>query len=394
MHDEPLNDWAVATLAVRAGQQRTAEHEHAEPIFPTSSYVFDSAAQAAARFNGDEPGNIYSRFTNPTVRIFEQRLAAMEGGECCVATASGMAAILSTCMGLLQSGDHIVSSNAIFGTTVVFFNKFMAPFGVQTNYVPLTDLGAWRKAITANTRILFLETPSNPLTEVADIAALAALAHEHDCLLVVDNCLCTPALQQPLKLGADIVVHSATKYIDGQGRCIGGAVVGNQERVGEKVFGFLRTAGPSMSPFNAWVFLKGLETLSLRMRAHSQSALALAQFLQQHENVAAVHYPGLESHPQHELACSQQSDFGGVLSFEVKGGKHAAWKVIDATRLLSITANLGDAKSTITHPATTTHGRLTDEERAQVGITDGLIRISVGLEDIKDIKTDLARGLG
>ncbi|HEB56505.1 MAG TPA: O-succinylhomoserine sulfhydrylase [Gammaproteobacteria bacterium] len=394
MHDEQLNDWAVATLAVRAGQQRTAEHEHAEPIFPTSSYVFDSAAQAAARFNGDEPGNIYSRFTNPTVRTFEQRLAAMEGGECGVATASGMAAILSTCMGLLQSGDHIVSSNAIFGTTVVLFNKFLAPFGVQTSYVPLTDLDAWRRAIKPNTRLLFLETPSNPLTEVADIVALVALAHEHDCLLVVDNCLCTPALQQPLKLGADIVVHSATKYIDGQGRCIGGAVVGNKELVGEKVFGFLRTAGPSMSPFNAWVFLKGLETLSLRMRAHSQSALALAQFLEQHDNVAAVHFPGLESHPQHDLACTQQRDFGGVLSFEVKGGKQAAWKVIDATRLLSITANLGDAKSTITHPATTTHGRLTDEERAQAGITDGLIRISVGLEDIDDIKADLVRGLG
>jgi len=394
MHDEELNDWAVATLAVRAGQQRTDEHEHSEPIFPTSSYVFDSAAQAAARFSGDEPGNIYSRFTNPTVRTFEQRLAAMEGGECCVATASGMAAILSTCMGLLQSGDHIVSSNAIFGTSVILFNKFLAPFGVETSYVALTDLGAWRKAIKANTRLLFLETPSNPLTEVADIAALAALAHEHDCLLVVDNCFCTPALQQPLKLGADIVIHSATKYIDGQGRCIGGAVVGNKELVGEKVFGFLRTAGPSMSPFNAWVFLKGLETLSIRMQAHSQGALALAQFLQQHENVTAVHYPGLESHPQHELACVQQSGFGGVLSFEVKGGKEAAWKVIDATRLLSITANLGDAKSTITHPATTTHGRLTDEERVQAGISDGLIRISVGLEDIEDIKADLVRGLG
>jgi len=393
MHEEEVNDWAVATLAVRAGQQRTAEHEHAEPIFPTSSYVFDSAAQAAARFSGDEPGNIYSRFTNPTVRTFEQRLAAMEGGESCVATASGMAAILSTCMGLLQSGDHIVSSNAIFGTSVILFNKFMAPFGVETSYVPLTDLAAWRKAIKANTRLLFLETPSNPLTEVADIAALAALAHEHDCLLVVDNCFCTPALQQPLKLGADIVIHSATKYIDGQGRCIGGAVVGDRELVGEKVFGFLRTAGPSMSPFNAWVFLKGLETLSLRMQAHSQGALALARFLQQHENVTAVHYTGLESHPQHELASVQQSGFGGVLSFEVKGGKEAAWKVIDATRLLSITANLGDAKSTITHPATTTHGRLTDEERVQAGISDGLIRISVGLEDIEDIKADIVRGL-
>ena len=394
MHDDELNDWAVATLAVRAGQQRTAEHEHAEPIFPTSSYVFDSAAQAAARFRGDEPGNIYSRFTNPTVRTFEQRLAAMEGGEACVATSSGMAAILSTCMGLLQSGDHIVSSNAIFGTSVILFNKFLTPFGVETSYVPLTDLDAWRNAIKANTRLLFLETPSNPLTEVADIPALAALAHEHGCLLVVDNCLCTPVLQQPLKLGADIVIHSATKYIDGQGRCIGGAVVGNKELVGEKVFGFLRTAGPSMSPFNAWVFLKGLETLSIRMQAHSRNALSLAQFLQQHENVTAVHFPGLTSHPQHELAKIQQSDFGGVLSFEVKGGKAAAWKVIDATRLLSITANLGDAKSTITHPATTTHGRLTDEERAEAGISDGLIRIAVGLEDIEDIKADIARGLG
>ncbi len=392
MHDD-LNDWAVATLAVRAGQVRTPEHEHAEPIFPTSSYVFDSAAQAAARFSGDEPGNIYSRFTNPTVRTFEQRLAAMEGGECCVATSSGMAAILSTCMGLLQSGDHIVSSNAIFGTSVILFNKFMSPFGVETSYAPLTDLDAWRKAIKPNTRFLFLETPSNPLTEVADIAALAALAHEHDCLLVVDNCLCTPALQQPLKLGADIVIHSATKYIDGQGRCIGGAVVGNKELVGEKVFGFLRTAGPTMSPFNAWVFLKGLETLSIRMQAHSRNALALAKFLQQHDNVTAVHFPGLETHPQHDLACIQQSDFGGVLSFEVKGGKEAAWKVIDATRLLSITANLGDAKTTITHPATTTHGRLTDEERAQAGISDGLIRVAVGLEDIEDIKADLGRGL-
>ena len=394
MHDEEQNDWAVATLAVRAGQQRTAEHEHAEPIFPTSSYVFDSAAQAAARFAGDEPGNIYSRFTNPTVRTFEQRLAAMEGGESCVATASGMAAILSTCMGLLQSGDHIVSSNAIFGTTTVLFNKYLAPFGVETSYVPLTDPEAWRAAIRDNTRLLFLETPSNPLTEVADIAALAALAHEHDCLLVVDNCFCTPALQRPLELGADIVIHSATKYIDGQGRCIGGAVVGNREQVGEKVFGFLRTAGPSMSPFNAWVFLKGLETLNLRMQAHSRNAQALAEFLQQQPLVTAVHYPGLPDHPQHRLARQQQSGFGGVLSFEVKGGREAAWKVIDATRLLSITANLGDAKTTITHPATTTHGRLSDEERARAGISDGLIRVAVGLEDIADIEADLRRGLG
>ena len=386
-------EWSLATLGVRAGQQRTAECEHSEPIFPTSSYVFGSAAEAAAKFKGDLPGNIYSRFTNPTVRTFEQRLAAMEGGECCVATSSGMAAILSTCMGLLQQGDHIVSSNAIFGSTVVLFNKYMAPFGVETSYVSLTDLDAWRAAIKPNTRLLFLETPSNPLTEIADVQALADLAHEHDCILVVDNCLSTPALQQPLKQGADIVIHSATKYIDGQGRCIGGAVVGNKEQVGEKVYGFLRTAGPTMSPFNAWVFLKGLETLKIRMKAHCENALELARFLEAHDKVSRVYYPGLESHPQHELAKSQQSGFGGVLSFEVKGGQEAAWKVIDSTNMVSITANLGDAKTTITHPATTTHGRLTDEEKAESGISDSLIRIAVGLEDIEDIKTDLKQGL-
>ncbi|MDH5570435.1 MAG: O-succinylhomoserine sulfhydrylase [Gammaproteobacteria bacterium] len=386
-------EWSLATLGVRAGQQRTAECEHSEPIFTTSSYVFGSAAEAAARFKGDIPGNIYSRFTNPTVRTFEQRLAAMEGGESCVATSSGMAAILSTCMGLLQQGDHIVSSNAIFGSTVVLFNKYLAPFGVETSYVSLTDLDAWRAAIKPNTRLLFLETPSNPLTEIADIRALANLAHEFKCILVVDNCLCTPVLQQPLKLGADIVIHSATKYIDGQGRCIGGAVVGNKELVGEKVYGFLRTTGPTMSPFNAWVFLKGLETLKIRMKAHSESALELACFLEAHDQVDKVYYPGLESHPQHELAKAQQSDFGGVLSFEVKGGQEAAWRLIDSTRMVSITANLGDAKTTITHPATTTHGRLTDEEKAKAGISDSLIRIAVGLEDINDIKADLKQGL-
>jgi O-succinylhomoserine sulfhydrylase len=387
------DEWGFDTLAIRAGQQRTAEHEHAEPIFPTSSYVFDSAAQAAARFKGEEPGNIYSRFTNPTVRTFEQRLAALEGGAACVATSSGMAAILSTCMALLKSGDHIVSSRAIFGSTVVLFNKYITPFGVDVSYVPLTDLDAWRKAIRPETRILFLETPSNPLTEVADIAALAQLAQEHDCLLVVDNCFCTPALQQPLALGADIVIHSATKYIDGQGRCVGGAVVGNQELVGEGVYGFLRTAGPTMSPFNAWVFLKGLETLHLRMKAHSANALQLAQFLENHPAVNQVYYPGLASHPQHQLATQQQSGYGGVLAFEVKGGQRAAWQVIDNTRMLSITANLGDTKTTITHPATTTHGRLTEAERQEAGIGDGLVRIAVGLEDIEDIKADLQRGL-
>ena len=388
-----FDEWAFDTLAVRAGQVRTAETEHSEPIFPTSSYVFANAAEAAARFKGEIPGNIYSRFTNPTVRTFQQRLAALEGAESCVATASGMSAILSTCMALLKNGDHIVSSNAIFGSTVMLFDKYITPFGVDVTYVPLTDLEAWKQAIRPETRFLFLETPSNPQTDVADIQALADLAHEHDCLLVVDNCFCTPALQQPFKFGADIVIHSATKYIDGQGRCVGGAVVGNQELVGEGVYGFLRTAGPTMSPFNAWVFLKGLETLSLRMKAHSENALTLARYLEAQVNVARVYYPGLESHPQYELAKRQQSGFGGVLAFELKGGKEAAWKLIDQTRLLSITANLGDTKSTITHPATTTHGRLSDEQRAEAGISDGLIRIAVGLEDIEDIKADLQGGL-
>lgn len=386
-------NWALETLAVRAGQVRTAEGEHSEPIFPTSSYVFPSAAEAAARFSGESQGNIYSRFTNPTVRTFEQRLASLEGGDSCVATSSGMSAILSTCIALLKAGDHIVSSRSIFGTTVVLFNKYLQPFGVDTTFVDLTDIAAWKAAIRPETKILFLETPSNPLTEVADLNALSNLAHENDCLLVVDNCLCTPILQQPLKLGADIVIHSATKYIDGQGRAVGGAVVGNKELVGENVFGFLRTAGPTLSPFNAWIFLKGLETLSLRMKAHSANALELAQFLEQHNSVNKVFYSGLQSHPQYELASQQQFAGSGVLSFEVKGGKAAAWKLIDSTRLLSITANLGDAKSTITHPATTTHGRLSDEERQNAGISDGLIRVSVGLESIDDIKADIERGL-
>ena len=386
-------EWSLETLAVRAGQVRTAEGEHSEPIFPTSSFVFPSAAEAAARFSGETPGNIYSRFTNPTVRTFEQRLAALEGAESCVATSSGMSAILSTCVALLKSGDHVVSSRSIFGTTVVLFNKYLQPFGVDTTFVDLTDLDAWKNAIKPETKILFLETPSNPLTEVADLKALADLAHENDCLLVVDNCLCTPVLQQPLKLGADIVIHSATKYIDGQGRAMGGAVVGNKELVGETVFGFLRTAGPTLSPFNAWIFLKGLETLSLRMKAHSANALELAQFLEQHKNVNKVHYSGLPSHPQYDLAREQQFAGSGVLSFEVNGGKEAAWKLIDSTRLLSITANLGDAKSTITHPATTTHGRLSEEDKLQAGITDGLIRVSVGLESVDDIKADIEKGL-
>jgi len=386
------DEYQFETRAVRSGQHRTAEGEHAEPIFPTSSYVFASAAEAAARFSGESPGNIYSRFTNPTVRNFEERLASLEGGASCVATASGMAAILATCGGLLKAGDHIVASRSIFGTTTMLFTTYLARFGIETTFVELADPSAWEAAVRPQTRLLFLETPSNPLTELADIRALAALARAHDCVLAVDNCFCTPALQRPLELGADIVIHSATKFLDGQGRCIGGAVVGNAEQVGKEVYGFLRTAGPSMSPFNAWVFLKGLETLSLRMRAHCENALALAAWLEQQPAVARVYHPGLASHPQHELAKQQQRGFGGVLSFELKGGQRDAWAFIDATRVFSITANLGDAKSTVTHPATTTHGRLTPEQRAQAGISDGLIRLAVGLEAVDDLRADLERG--
>lgn len=388
-----IKDQGFATRAIRAGQVRTPEGEHSEPIFPTSSFVFDSAEQAAARFGGDEPGNIYSRFTNPTVRTFEQRLASLEQGESCVATASGMSAILAIFMGLCAAGDHIVSSRSVFGTTRVLFDKYLSKFGLQTDYVPLTDLAAWEVAIKPNTKALFLETPSNPLNEIADLAALSALAKQHDCLLIVDNCFCTPALQQPLLLGADIVIHSATKYIDGQGRCVGGAVVGDAKRVGEEVYGFLRTAGPTMSAFNAWTFLKGLETLDLRMRAHSSNANQIAHWLQQQKSVNQVFYAGLESHPGHQLAKQQQSDFGGIIAFEVKGGQQAAWKLINATQFISITANLGDTKSTITHPATTTHGRLSVEARAESGISDGMIRLSVGLENVEDIQSDIQRGL-
>jgi len=398
MHNgDDIKNWdeqqAFETLAIRAGHDRTAECEHNEPIFPTSSYVYQSAAQAAARFSGDEPGNIYSRFTNPTVRTFEQRLAALEGAEACVATASGMSAIFSTCAGLLKTGDHMVSSRSIFGSTVVLFNNILTRFNINTSYVDLTDLQAWEDAITDKTRILFLETPSNPLGEVADLKALAEIAHRHDCLLVVDNCLCTPALQRPIEHGADIVIHSATKYIDGQGRAVGGAVLGSQELVGNDVYAVLRTAGPTMSPFNAWVFLKGLETLSLRMKAHSDNALKLAQWLETQAKVNKVYYAGLTSSPFQSLASSQQSGFGGVLSFQIDGGQKAAWKLIDSTRMLSITANLGDVKSTITHPATTTHGRVSEEERARVGLSDGLVRVAVGLESIEDIINDLSRGM-
>jgi O-succinylhomoserine sulfhydrylase len=393
MEHDNEGSWGFATQAIRTGHRRTPEGEHGEPIFPTSSFVFASAAEAAARFSGDEPGNIYSRFTNPTVRNFEQRLAALEGGESCVATASGMAAIMATCLGLLQSGDHIVSSKSVFGSTTLLFTKYLSRFGIETSFVTLSDYAAWEQAIGPKTKLLFLETPSNPLTEVADIARLSELAHANGCLLVVDNCFCTPALQRPLELGADLVIHSATKYLDGQGRCIGGAVVGDRERVGEEVFGVLRTTGPTMSPFNAWVFLKGLETLELRMQAHSRNAQRLAEWLEAQPQVERVYFPGLPSHPQYELARRQQSAPGGIVSFDLKGGQTAAWSLIDATRMLSITANLGDTKTTVTHPASTTHGRLTPEQRVEAGIGHGLVRIAVGLESVEDIQADLDYGL-
>ena len=391
-YQSDLTDAGFDTLAVRAGQVRTHECEHSEAIFTTSSYVFNSAAEAAARFSGEVPGNVYSRYMNPTVRTFEERLAALEGGELCAATASGMAAIYSVCIAHMQAGDHLVSSRSVFGSTNIQFERYLRKFNVDITYVDLLDIDAWRAAIKDNTKMLFLESPSNPLTEIADIRALAELAKETNTLLVVDNCFCTPALQKPLALGADLVIHSATKYIDGQGRCIGGAVVGSAELI-EPVVGVLRSVGPTMSPFNAWVFLKGLETLGLRMKAHSENALALAQWLEQHPKVTKVNYVGLPTHPQHELAMSQQTLGGGVLSFEVAGGREAAWKVIDATRMISITANLGDTKTTVTHPGTTTHGRLTDEQRDAAGISQALIRIAVGLEDVRDIIADLASGL-
>lgn len=390
--DNPLADAALDTLAIRAGHVRTAEGEHGEPLFLTSSYVFDSAAEAAARFSGDQPGNVYSRYTNPTVRNFEERIAALEGAEQAVATSSGMAAILSTCIALLKAGDHVLCSRDVFGTTTVLMDKYLGKFGVASSFVPAIDIEQWRAALRPETKLLFLETPSNPLCEVADIEALAELAHDQGALLVVDNCFCTPALQKPLQLGADLVVHSATKYLDGQGRCLGGVVCGRSDLVNE-VLAFIRSAGPTMSPFNAWVFLKGLETLRLRMDAHSANALALAQWLQQQPAVEKVFYAGLPEHPGHDLAARQQRGYGGVLSFRVKGGREQAWQVIDSTRILSLTANLGDTKTTIVHPATTTHGRLSDEQKAASGITENLIRIAVGLEDIEDIKGDLQRGL-
>ena len=382
-----------ATLGVRAGQVRSQFNEHAEALYLTSSFVFDNAAQAAARFAGGEDGMVYTRYTNPTVAMFQDRLAALEGAQSCVATASGMAAILATALTHLRTGDHVVCSNAVFGATIQLFSNILGRFGIETTFVSPTRVEEWRAAVRPRTRLLFLETPSNPLTEVSDIPALAELANKAGALLAVDNVFCTPALQRPLELGADIVVHSATKYLDGQGRVLGGAVVGSKSVVGDPLTAFLRTAGPTLSPFNAWVLLKGLETLELRMRAQSAAALELARWLERHPSVARVHYPGLESHPQRALAARQQRAAGAVLSFEVKGGREAAWRVIDGTRLVSITANLGDVKTTIIHPASTTHGRISPEARASAGITDGLVRLAVGLEAVADLKADLERGL-
>ena len=394
MTDEFDPAWGSATLGVRAAEPRTGEREHSAALHLTSSFVFDSAAQAAAVFTGQEPGNIYSRFTNPTVNAFERRLAAMEGADSCVATASGMAAIMSMLLALLKAGDHLVVSRTLFGSTINLLNNVFSRFGINTSYVDPADIGAWAAAIRPNTRLLFVETPNNPLTDIADIRAVADVAHAAGALLAVDNCFLTPVLQKPLQLGADLVIHSATKYLDGQGRCVGGAVLGDAERVGKDVFGFMRTAGPCMSPFNAWVFLKGLETLGLRMRAHCEAALQLAQWLQQQPAIERVYYPGLPDHPQHELAKRQQQGFGGIVAFEVKGGRAAAWKVSDAVKMISITANLGDTRSTITHPASTTHGRISAEARQAAGISESLVRVAVGLEDIGDIIADLARGLG
>ncbi|THF62491.1 O-succinylhomoserine sulfhydrylase [Pseudothauera rhizosphaerae] len=380
------------TLAVRAGIERSQFNEHSEALYLTSSFVFENAAQAAARFSGEEEGNVYARFSNPTVTALQRRLAALEGAQGCIATASGMSAILSLAMATMQSGDHIVASRGLFGATQQLFSNILSKFGIETTFVPATDLAAYRAAVRPRTRLFFIETPSNPLTEVVDITAVAEIAHGAGALLAVDNCFCTPALQRPLELGADVVVHSATKYLDGQGRVLGGAVAGRADVV-EEVFKFLRTAGPCISPFNAWVILKGLETLRIRMEAQSAAALELARWLEAQPGVRRVFYPGLPSHPQHELALRQQKSGGAIVSFEVDGGRERAWRVVDSTRVISITANLGDTKTTITHPASTTHGRISAEARAAAGISEGLLRVAVGLESVEDLKADLARGL-
>ena len=393
MKELDTSGFGFDTLSVRAGQSRTREQEHNDPIFLTSSFVFADAREAAARFAHEEPGNVYSRFTNPTVRAFEQRLAALEGGTGCIGTASGMSAILMTTMALVRGGEHMVAANGLFGTTISLFTNILARFGIETTFVDATDIRAWSDAIRPETKMLFAESPTNPLGEVADIAALGELARAHGATLVIDNCLCTPALSRPLELGAGVVVHSATKYLDGQGRCVGGAVVTNETAHHDALFSLLRTTGPSMSPFNAWVFLNGLETLGIRMHAISGSAMRLARWLQDHPAVRRVYYPGLETHPGHELAARQQSAGGGIVAFDVHGGRGEAWRVIDGVRVLSITANLGDAKTTIVHPASTTHRRITPEQRDAAGIGESLVRVAVGLESFEDIRADLARGL-
>lgn len=385
-------EYDLETLAIRAGIARSQFNEHSEALYLTSSFVFNSAAEAAARFANKEPGNIYARFTNPTVTALQDRLAALEGAQMCVATASGMSAILACSMGLLSAGDHVVASRSLFGATVQLFTNILGRFGIETSFVSQTDPAQWQAAVKPNTKLFFAETPSNPLTEICDIPALAQIAHRSGAWLAVDNCFCTPILQRPLEMGADIVIHSATKYLDGQGRVLGGAVLGNRELL-EPVYGFLRTAGPTLSAFNAWVILKGLETLALRMEAHARNAMELALWLEQQPRISRVFYPGLPSHPQYELAKHQQKNGGGIVAFEVEGGREAAWRVVDATRVVSITANLGDTKTTLTHPATTTHGRLSPEQRVAAGIGEGLLRIAVGLESVADIRADLARGL-
>ena len=388
----PDKKFQFDTFAVRAGQERSQFGEHSEALYLTSSFVFANAAQAAARFSGEEDGYVYGRFTNPTVDMMQSRLAALEGAEACIATSSGMSAQLSTVMALMSAGDHIVSSQSVFGATLNLFSTVLSRFGIETTFVKATDISAYKAEIRPKTKLIFVETPSNPLMEVVDIAALAQVARDARVRLVVDNCFCTPALQQPLALGADIVLHSATKYLDGQGRVLGGAVCGTKADM-EEVFKFLRTAGPSISPFNAWVILKGMETLNIRMKAQSASALALAQRLESHPKIARVYYPGLESHPQFALAAKQQKRAGAIVSFEVKGGRTEAWRVVDSCRLLSVTANLGDTKSTITHPASTTHGRITPEARKAAGINENLLRIAVGLESVDDLYDDLVSGI-
>ncbi len=382
------------TLGVRAGGLRSDFQEHSEALAITTSFVYKTAAEAARKFANEEPGNIYSRFTNPTVKMFQDRLAALEGAEACVATATGMAAVATTAFGLLKSGDHIIAARGVFGTVVPLFDQILARFGVATTWVDPTDLDAWRKAVRKETRLLFVETPSNPVCEIADIAGLAQIARDARAVLAVDNCVCSPALQRPIEFGADLVVHSATKHLDGQGRVLAGAIAGRADLVSGPLLTFVRTAGPAISPFNAWICLKGMETLRLRMDAQSANALAIARWLEGHRAVEKVHYPGLASHSQHDLASRQQSAGGAVLSFVVKGGRDAAWKVIDAVKLVSITANFGDVKTTICHPATTTHGRIPAAERDASGIVEGLIRLGIGLEDPSDIRADLERGLG